>query len=148
MPHAKILTTQATHTLEQLHAELGGKILDNKAEAKRLTAAMVHVEAVLKMLQPGYDVRPIAVRRRKPNPYFKRGTVWRAVLDVLRKAGSPLTATEVAQAMLAAKRIKDAPRSAVENLEGSVRTALKYREGDAVVIVGNGMPSKWELMAV
>ena len=89
MPRAQILTTQATLTLEKLHAELGGKILDNKAEAKRLAAAMVHVEAVLKMLQPGYDVRPIAVRRRKPNPYFKRGTVWRSALDVLRGADSP-----------------------------------------------------------
>jgi hypothetical protein len=65
MRRAKILTTQATHTLEQLHAELGGKILDNKAEAKRLAEAMVHVEAVLKLLEPGYDVRPIAVRRRR-----------------------------------------------------------------------------------
>ena len=95
MPHAKILTTQATHTLEQLHAELGGKILDNRAEAKRLAGAMVHVEAVLKLLQPGYDVRPIAVRRRKPNPYFKRGTVWRSALDVLRASEGPLTAREI-----------------------------------------------------
>ena len=36
MPRAEIATTQAKFTLEQLHAELGGKILDNKREAKRL----------------------------------------------------------------------------------------------------------------
>ena len=83
MPHAKILTTQATHTLEQLHAELGGKILDNKAKAKQLAASMVHVEAMLKMLQPGYDVRSIAIRRRKPNPFFKRGTLWIPQQDCL-----------------------------------------------------------------
>ena len=47
---------------------------------------MLQVEAVMKMLQPGYDVRPIAVRRRKLNPWFKRGTVFRAALDVLRTA--------------------------------------------------------------
>lgn len=35
MPRAEIATKQAKFTLEQLHAELGGKILDNKAEAKR-----------------------------------------------------------------------------------------------------------------
>jgi hypothetical protein len=32
MPQAKIATKQAKYTLEQLHAELGGKIFDNKRE--------------------------------------------------------------------------------------------------------------------
>ena len=36
MPHAKIATHQAKFTLEQLHAKLAGKILDNKAEATRV----------------------------------------------------------------------------------------------------------------
>ena len=86
MPHAKIATTQAKLTLEQLHAELGGKILDNKAEAGRLRAAMQHVEAVLKLLDPAHNLRTIAVRRRKPNEWFKRGTMWRLALDVLRQS--------------------------------------------------------------
>jgi hypothetical protein len=88
---AEIATKQAKFTLEQLHAELGGKILDNKKEAERLAQRMKHVEAVLKMLDPAYNVRAIAIRRRKPNPYFKRGTIFRSVLDALREAGRPLT---------------------------------------------------------
>jgi len=64
----------AMYTLERLHADLGGKIKDNKREAKRLAQAMLHIEAVLKMLQPGYSVRSIAVPGRKPNPWFRRGT--------------------------------------------------------------------------
>jgi hypothetical protein len=51
--------------LAKLQSELAGKLLDNKAQTKRLTVAMMQVEAVMKMLEPGYDVRPIAVRRRK-----------------------------------------------------------------------------------
>jgi hypothetical protein len=93
----------AMFALERLHAELGGQILQNKKDAKRLAQAMVHVEAVLKMLEPGYDVRPIAVRRRKPNPWFKRGTVFRYALDALRVAGAPLTSREIVLEMLAAK---------------------------------------------
>jgi len=54
MPRAKIATHQAKFTLEQLHAELVGKILDNKAQAKRLAQSMVHVEVVLKMLDLNY----------------------------------------------------------------------------------------------
>jgi hypothetical protein len=36
MPRAGIATTQAKFALEKLHAELGGKIKDNKREAARL----------------------------------------------------------------------------------------------------------------
>ena len=44
-------TKQATFALLRLHAELGGKIKDNKAEAERLAQCMRHVEAVLKMIK-------------------------------------------------------------------------------------------------
>ena len=87
--------------LEALHAELAGKIGDNKREAERLANDMRHVEAVLKLLQPGYNVRPIAVRRRKPNPWFKRGTVFRHVLDIMRGAKEPMTARQIAWARAA-----------------------------------------------
>src|SRR5713226_3654302 len=113
MPRAQIATKQAKYTLEQLHAELGGKILDNKKEAKRLAQAMLHVEAVLKMLEPGYNVRSIAVRRRKPNPWFKRGTVFRHALDALRAAGKPLTSREIVVRMLAAKGVTDAKQKPI-----------------------------------
>src|ERR1700716_2519940 len=76
----------AMQTLERLHAELGGQILENKEEAHRLGGQMLHVEAVIKMLDPTYNLRRISVKRRKPNPWFKRGTVYRRAVDVLRTA--------------------------------------------------------------
>jgi hypothetical protein len=103
MPYARIATKQALYALSQLHAELAGKPLDSKAESHRLTVAMLQVEAVMKMLAPGFTVATIAVRRKKPNPRFKRGTVYRAALEVLRDA--PKTAREIAEAMLAAKGV-------------------------------------------
>lgn len=47
MPRAEIAATQATFTLEKLHQELAGKIIDNRSEARRLAQSMRHVEAVL-----------------------------------------------------------------------------------------------------
>jgi hypothetical protein len=80
MPRAEIASKQAFFTLAKLHSEIAGELLDNRAQAKRLTVAMMQVETVMKMLEPGYDVRPIAVRRRKPNPWFNRGTVFRSAI--------------------------------------------------------------------
>jgi hypothetical protein len=96
-------------TLERLHSELGGQILGNKTEALRLAESMRHVEAVIKMLDPTYNLRRIAVKRRQPNPWFKRGTVYRRAVDVLRTAEQPLTAREIAERVLAAANIKTVP---------------------------------------
>ncbi len=145
MPRAQIATKQAKYTLEQLHAELGGKILDNKKEAARLAQAMRHVEAVLKMIEPGYDVRPIAVRRRKPNQWFRRGTVFRCALDALRAAGKPLTTREVALAMLAAKGVTDASPKAVRDLFGGVQSSLRNHKGGNVVEDATAHPARWSI---
>jgi hypothetical protein len=69
-----------------LHAELAGKLLANKREAIRLRTTMMQVEAVVKMLQPGFNVASIAAKRRnKSNPWFKRGTLFGSAVDVPRR---------------------------------------------------------------
>lgn len=73
-------TRLAIQTLERLHSELGGQILENNEEAQRLAGQMLHVEAVIKMLDPTFNLR------HKPNPWFKRGTVYRRPHDGHRAA--------------------------------------------------------------
>lgn len=76
----------ALYALMRLHAELGGKIKDNAAEAAKLRASMRHVEAVLHLLEPGFNARTIAARRKRtqalrpipfayiPSAYVENGT--------------------------------------------------------------------------
>jgi hypothetical protein len=103
----------AIQTLERLHAELGGKILENKQEHENLAGQMRHVEAVIKMLDPSYSLRAISVKRRQPNPWFKRGTVYRRAVDVLRTATEPLTAREIAERVVGRRQYKDSPQGRV-----------------------------------
>jgi hypothetical protein len=143
MPRAEILSKQALHTLKQLHAELAGKIDANRKYAETLRAQMVQVEAVMKMLDPAFNVRSISAKRRNTgNPWFKRGTLYRAVLDTLRRAGSPLTADDICKALLAGKS-PAATRKQENNLQAAILVALRKRNGGAVV--GEGMPAKWRL---
>ncbi len=145
MPRAEIATKQAKYTLEQLHAELAGKLLDNKKEARRLSQAMKHVEAVLKLLDPAYDVRPIAVRRRKPNQWFRRGTMYRHALDVLRTASKPLTTREITLAMLQAKGVTDAEPKAIRDLFGAVQAALRKHSDRGVTEHNDSRIARWSL---
>lgn len=145
MPKAEIATQQAMHTLRQLHAELAGKLIECRKEAQRIADGMKHVEAVMKLLQPDYSLRVIAVRRRKPNQWFKRGTVLRYALDALRTADRPLTAREVTTRMLEAKGVKEPPAKPLRDLTGAVQSSLRNHEGRGVTVVGQGMPARWRL---
>ena len=142
---AQIATKQATFALMRLHAELGGKIKDNKAEAERLAQCMRHVEAVLKMIKPGFDTRPIAVRRRKPNPWFKRGTVFRAAIEVMREAGQPLSTQDITLRMLGAKGVSSPNREAVRHLFGGVQASLRNNKGKSVDC-NDQRPALWWLI--
>jgi HB1, ASXL, restriction endonuclease HTH domain len=150
MPHAFKANPDhpAVAYLVRLHADLGGKILENRKQAARLAEAMQHVEAVIRLFDPAYDVRRITARRRyKGNPWFKRGTILRHALDVLRKAQEPLTAREVAERMLATKGISGVAPKTMGSLVASVQVSLSNHEGKAVVRVGEGSPGRWRINA-
>jgi hypothetical protein len=135
----------AIQTLERLHAELGGKILENRQLAENLAAQMRSVEAVIKMLDPAYSLRAISVKRRQPNPWFKRGTVYRRAVDVLRTATEPLTAREIAERVLAAHNIMKPDKEALADLVGSVLASLRNHKGKGIARTNDGAPARWRL---
>jgi len=119
----------------------------NRKEAAKLAEDMRHVEAVLKMFNPEYSVRVISARRRViGNPWFKRGTLFRAALDVLRGATAPMTVREVADAILAAKGIRDATAKQRAGIEAGVRSSLENHAGKTVERVGEGVPRRWRII--
>ena len=136
----------AMQTLERLHAELGGQILENKEEAQRLAGQMLHVEAVIKMLDPTFNIRRISVKRRQPNPWFKRGTVYRRAVDVLRTATEPLTAREIAEQVLAAANVTNPDKAALTDLIGTVLASLRNHDGKGVQRANEGSPAKWTII--
>ena len=135
----------ALYALERLHAELGGQILQNKKEATRLAASMKHVEAVLKLLEPNYTLRRVVVRRREHNGHFKRGTMFRLAIDVLRKAEEPLTCREIVERMFAAQSVSEPPLKAFQTVTGGIHASLMNNKGKTVVSDGK-MPAQWQLI--
>jgi len=138
MPSTQKASKQAVYTLGLLHAELAGKLLANVREAIRLRTAMLQVEAVVKMPEPGFNVATIAAKRRnKSNPWFKRGTLFRSAVDVLRRSAVPMTAREIAETLIAGKA-PEASRKQSKDLQAAILAALRKRDGAMVVGVGGG----------
>jgi hypothetical protein len=138
-------TRPAINTLERLHAELGAQILENKAEAIKLSGKMLHVEAVIKMLDPAFNLRRIFVKRRQPNPWFKRGTVYRRAVDTLRTATEPLTAREIGELVLEKANMKRPDKDALQDLIGTINSSLRNHDGKGVQRTNEGSPARWRL---
>ena len=134
--------------LRRLHSDLAGQLLDNRDKATRLRQDMKHVEAVIKLIAPDYSLRAIAIRRRKPNPYFKRGTIFRSVLELLRDTPEPLAASEITARLLAGIGVTEPAREDFRTLFGGVEASLRNNEGKTVRRAGEGKPSKWMLITI
>jgi hypothetical protein len=148
MPHAFKASPDhpAVAYLVRLHADIGGRIQATKAEAERLATEMLAVESVIKIFNPEYNVAAIAARRRqRTNPWFKRGTLFREALGVLRTATAPMTVREITDAVLAAKGITDADKRQRLGVEAGIRSSLEDHAGKAVKTVGDGTPKRWVL---
>src|SRR6266513_590763 len=99
---------------------------------------MRHVEACIKMLDPSYSLRAISVKRRQPNPWFKRGTVYRRAVDVLRTATEPMTAREIAEGVLAAAKVTNPDKAGLADLTGSVLASLRNHKGKGIERTNEG----------
>ena len=133
--------------LKRLHADIGGKIIDNRKAVKRLREDRRHVAAVIKMFSPAYDVKGIPARRQyKANPWFRRGTLFRSALDIMRGASEPLTVAEIVDRMLTAKGVTSARMDQIRGLQSAVLASLRNREGKGrVQMADNRIPARWVL---
>lgn len=133
--------------LLRLHADLAGKIQQNKVEAESLQEGVHHVEAVIKMFAPDYNLQQIAPRRRlKQNAFFKRGTIFRRALDVLRARSEPMTVAQITEAVLVAAKITNPTEQEEVDLRAAIRASLEHNAGKLVQRVGEGMPRRWALL--
>jgi hypothetical protein len=105
---------------------------------------MKHVEAVIRLLEPTYDIRGIAARRKNlANPYFKRGTVFRTVQEILRDASEPMTTRQIVEALFHQRGVEKPSTTEIRAMVGTVHSSLRNHAGKTVEIVGEGMPARW-----
>jgi hypothetical protein len=137
----------ALYALERLHAELGGQLKENRQQAVNVLRRMKQVEAVLRMLDPDFNILGIAPRRRyKRVAPFEKGKGFKAITDVLRASTEPLTSGEIAERIFEQAGDPEPSREAVRGMVPTVHSALRRHQGTAVEVVGEGMPARWRLI--
>jgi hypothetical protein len=140
-----------THVISALRAkraEVSGYIHDLEKKVKVWRARLAHIDATIKIFSPETDPEAIPLRRTyRRSGYFRKGEVARLCLDELRKAeGKPISAPEIAAAILNAKRLpKDDPSLTTSLSERTLAYLREQRKRGAVTKTGTTTDAKWAL---
>jgi hypothetical protein len=132
--------------LERKYARLLGCQLRLRRPSLSIAVDLAHIEAVVRLFDPAWNkavVKPIAPKL--PSRWRKKGAGVRMALDVVKKVGQPLTATEIAHATYLASGME--PPSPLElRLVGSdLIYSLRRHFGEQLTMI-EGRPARWLLV--
>jgi hypothetical protein len=128
------MTGLALAALVRKRAELAGDIEAGLARIARQRAELVHLDAVIRLLDPAAE--PEAIRPKIPRnngcDWFGRGELARMAFDALRGAPKPLSAVDIARTVLARKGMEPVDVVALRRVKNMVDAMLRRREGGLV----------------
>ena len=139
------------NALRKKRAEIAGRIVRHNHELDQLRADLVHVDAVLRIFDPGSDPEDIASRipRQRRTEYFAPGELARRVYEALRTSGDTVSAEELTNKALADKGIASTDRVARRLFMTKFMPALAdLRRRGIVEKIGHGRGVRWKLAAV
>jgi hypothetical protein len=137
--------------LKTKRGEIAGEIVAAERRITDLRAALVHVDATLKLFA-GSDANPEAIPPRLPKPTralpapSARGDITRAVLDVLRQADCGLSTSEVAEKVAQTLGVALDTSARRQAFNEQIRNAL-YRQRDRGLLVNvkDGLRVLWRV---
>ncbi len=134
----------AIAALKDRRATLAGEIVRFKQGIHDRQEQLAHLDATLRILDPGYRADTIAPKRLRQVKLFGQGQLNRLVHNALRRAeGKPLSVPEIADAIIVAKGYGQEAKHA---LIRRVRANLSYlRKRGTVEKTGERMTARWVL---
>ena len=142
--------TFAIGALVRKRAELAGLVDRHRAELDAMVANLGHLDATLRLFDPG--IRLDAIRPKAPRPAAAPGRpeiTTRMVLDALRRAGEPLGVREIAARVLAEMGADAGDGKLLRAVAERVGEALRRQRamGIAACEAGAGGWGLWRLAA-
>ena len=138
----------AVAALVRKRAELAGRIAHARRELDAMLAGLAALDATLRLFDPGIRVEGIKPKRFRPRSGEPApGMRSRDVLVLLRRAGEPLDAREIA-ARLLAEAGRSGDERLLERARESVRKALGRHRARGLVACepGAGQCAAWRLI--
>lgn len=136
----------AEASLKQARASLAGEIAALKKQLEWKTDQLVHLDETIRYLDSSAEPDKIPPKRpHKRFKLFKQGELARTVLDILRRAGEPISSKDVIAGVAAKFGHEDA--DALIAMRPRIRSSLHYLENirGEIEKVGKGRSATWTL---
>jgi hypothetical protein len=139
--------THVVSALRLKRAEISGHIHDLEKRIARQRANLANLDATIKLFSPGTNPDSIPPKRPyRRTRYFAHNELSRLTQDALRTAAGPLTAAQIASAVMQAKGMPSDDAAYQEIVAARALTVLRRlaRRG-AAVESGTSRDAKWAL---
>lgn len=131
--------------LVKRRAELAGIADTLRAQLTAVTADLGHLDAVIRHFDPDYSIASIQPKRQREPDAISHGERTRAILDVLRETGEPLSAVEITRrAMIRAGQNAENQKLAWQRKRQILAALLRQEKRGVVRSVREpGRPVMW-----
>jgi len=138
-----------THVISALvdkRGRIDGEIKMRRYQITRLEMELAHIDAVIRMFRPSYDISKIATKRTitRSSAGTTRGSGTREALAVLRDASEPLTTRQIAEIILEKRGTKYCADT-VAKLGVNIHGSLSRRTDGAVTRDASIYPARWSV---
>lgn len=114
--------------LARKRAELAGEADALRARLAQVGADLGHLDAAIRLFDPGYDLAGIRPKRPRAPDGARPGEMSRFVLDVLRGSGESVSTPAIAARLVAERGLDAQDRALVRSLTKRVCNALRHQE--------------------
>lgn len=138
--------THVISALVEKRARVDGLIKNRRYQIMLLEMELAHLDAVIKMFRPSYDIESVLPKRSfGKNPAgVPKGSGGRHAIQILRETGEALTAVEIAERSLT-KLKKEISKESVTMMASAIHSSLTRRKDGAAKFDANTHPGKWYL---
>lgn len=127
------------------YARMSGELRSLNRYVEKLRRDIAHVEATIRLFKRDWQRdHTVPIKPGKPSRWGGRGQGLRLATDVLREAGEPLTAREIASRALAKRGIELPDSRTLTAVADSLARSLERRLGQGVIRI-EGKPLRWGL---
>lgn len=127
------MTDHVLASLIERRSDLSGRIRTLQGELHQLQADLACLDGVIRQFDPDYPLEAIRPRYRRQATAAEMGSMSRAVLDTLRRAGEPLSVPEIAKRIIVERGLDQGDRALYRNMSKRVSMALRYQRTNGMV---------------
>lgn len=131
--------------LKSMRGEIAGRVDALQDQLRQALIDLDHVDCTILLFDPDADLEEIKPKPMPPRHHAFKGQVTRAILEMLRKAGTPLDGQVITRRLMEERELNLADKRLVRTIQKRVGAALRNMRERGLAV--SSAPVKGGLLA-